>query len=139
MPLEHLQHMQHVQHPPIYFCNIKMKQLQHTSETFEILKICICNIRVLPGMVSSADRGRRCPARRRLSPGGAGVVVAVHIVAATGECRLGALWWMAAQRRSGGHARRLSRCPARDGVNGRAEAEWAQGGAGRVHARRIAE
>jgi hypothetical protein len=41
MPLKHLQH---VQHPPIYFYNIKMKQLQHTSEMSETLKTYICNI-----------------------------------------------------------------------------------------------
>jgi hypothetical protein len=40
-PLEHLQHMQH---PPIYFCNIKTKQLQHTSETFKTLETYICNV-----------------------------------------------------------------------------------------------
>ena len=44
MPLKHLQHIQHVQHPLIYFCNIKMKQLQHPSETSETLKTYICNI-----------------------------------------------------------------------------------------------
>jgi hypothetical protein len=38
MPLKHLQHMQYVQHPPIYFCNTEMKQLQHTSKTFETLE-----------------------------------------------------------------------------------------------------
>ena len=44
VPLKQLQHMQLVQHPPIYFCNIHMKQLQHTSETPETLKTYICNI-----------------------------------------------------------------------------------------------
>jgi hypothetical protein len=34
--------MRHVQHPSIYFCNIKMKQLQRISETLETY---ICNIR----------------------------------------------------------------------------------------------
>ena len=29
---------------PIYFCNIRMKHLQHTSETFETLKIDACNM-----------------------------------------------------------------------------------------------
>jgi len=33
-----------MQYPPIYFCNIKMKQLQHPSETSETLKTYICNI-----------------------------------------------------------------------------------------------
>jgi hypothetical protein len=39
-----LKHLQHVQHSSMYFCNIKMKQLQHTSETSETLKTYICNI-----------------------------------------------------------------------------------------------
>ena len=39
MHMKHLQHMQHMQHPLIYFCNIKMEQLQHTSETSETLSI----------------------------------------------------------------------------------------------------
>ena len=43
--LKHLQHMQHVQHPPIYFCNIHVKQLQHTSKTSETLETYACNIR----------------------------------------------------------------------------------------------
>ena len=30
--------LKHLQHPPIYFCNIKMKQLQHTSKTSETLE-----------------------------------------------------------------------------------------------------
>jgi hypothetical protein len=38
MPLKYLQHMQHVQNLTIYFCNIKMKQSQHTSETSETLE-----------------------------------------------------------------------------------------------------
>jgi len=41
MPLKHLQHMQH---PPIYFYNIKINQLQHTSETSETRETYICNI-----------------------------------------------------------------------------------------------
>jgi hypothetical protein len=64
MPLKHLQHMQHVQHPLIYFCNIKMKQLQHTSETSKTFETCICNKWILPVVVYSADRGRRCPGWR---------------------------------------------------------------------------
>jgi hypothetical protein len=36
--------MQHVQHPPLYFCNIKMKQLQHTSKMSKILESYICNV-----------------------------------------------------------------------------------------------
>jgi hypothetical protein len=36
--------MQYVQHPPIYFCNTKIKHLQHTSETCETLETYICNI-----------------------------------------------------------------------------------------------
>jgi hypothetical protein len=44
MPLKHLQHMQHVQYLLIYFCNIHMKQLQHTSETPKTLETYICNI-----------------------------------------------------------------------------------------------
>jgi len=38
MPLKQLQH------PPIYFCNIHMLQLQHTSELSETIEICNCNI-----------------------------------------------------------------------------------------------
>ena len=30
--------MQHVQHLPIYFCNIHIKQMQHTSKTTETLE-----------------------------------------------------------------------------------------------------
>jgi hypothetical protein len=44
MSVKRLQQMQHVQHSLIYFCNIYMKQLQHTSETFETLETYICNI-----------------------------------------------------------------------------------------------
>jgi hypothetical protein len=40
MPLKQLQHMQH---PPIYFCNVHMKQMQHTSETSETFETYICN------------------------------------------------------------------------------------------------
>jgi hypothetical protein len=29
---------------PIYFCNIRMKQLKHTSETTEILETWACNM-----------------------------------------------------------------------------------------------
>jgi len=36
--------LKHLQHPPIYFYNIKMKQLQHISETSETLETYICNI-----------------------------------------------------------------------------------------------
>jgi hypothetical protein len=42
MPLKHLQH---VQHPSIYFCNIHIKQLQHTSETCATFEIYACNMR----------------------------------------------------------------------------------------------
>jgi hypothetical protein len=35
---------QHVQHLPIYFCNIHMKQMQHTFEMHETLETYICNI-----------------------------------------------------------------------------------------------
>ena len=59
MPLKHLQHTQHpdllLQHVSeilatyatslIYFCNIHMKQLQHTSETSKTLETCACNMR----------------------------------------------------------------------------------------------
>jgi hypothetical protein len=41
MPLKHLQHLQH---PPIYFYNIHMKQLQHTSKTSKTLKTYACNM-----------------------------------------------------------------------------------------------
>jgi hypothetical protein len=41
MPLKHLQH---VQHPLIYFCNIKIKQLQHTSEMSKTLETYIYDI-----------------------------------------------------------------------------------------------
>jgi hypothetical protein len=44
MSLKHLQPMQYMQHPTIYFCNIHMKQLQHTSKTFETLETYIYNI-----------------------------------------------------------------------------------------------
>ena len=49
-------------------CNIPLKPLKHLKHT------------LLPIVVSSADRGRCCPSRRRSSPGGM-----VHDVAATGE------------------------------------------------------
>jgi hypothetical protein len=31
----YLKHLQHMQHLPIYFCNVKMQQLQPTSKTIE--------------------------------------------------------------------------------------------------------
>jgi hypothetical protein len=39
-----LQHMEHVQHLPIYFYNIHMVQLQHTSKTSRTIETCNCNI-----------------------------------------------------------------------------------------------
>jgi hypothetical protein len=55
MPLKHLQHMQH---PLIYFCNIHMKLLQHTSETSETIKTYICNIGgERPGLIDFGRRG----------------------------------------------------------------------------------
>ena len=97
MPLKHLQH---VQDPSIYFCNIKMKQLQYTSETSETLETCICNIRILLVVVSSADRGKQCPASDDLFPGGTGVVMAVHA--------------MAMRRWSGGHEGQVDVWPCGD-------------------------
>jgi hypothetical protein len=40
----HLKHLQHMQHPLIYFCNIKMEQLQYTSETSRATETYICKI-----------------------------------------------------------------------------------------------
>jgi hypothetical protein len=57
MLLKQLQHMQHVQHPPIYFCNIHKKQLQHTFKTTETPETYICNIRGKPEPVDSSCRG----------------------------------------------------------------------------------
>jgi hypothetical protein len=36
--------MQHVENPSIYFCNIHMKQMQHTSATYGTIEIYNCNI-----------------------------------------------------------------------------------------------
>jgi hypothetical protein len=45
MSLKHLQHMQLVQlTTPIYFCNIHMEQLQHTSEMSKTFETYTCNI-----------------------------------------------------------------------------------------------
>jgi hypothetical protein len=44
MLLKYCKHIQHVQHHPIYFCNNKIKQLQHTSKTSKTLETYICNI-----------------------------------------------------------------------------------------------
>ena len=50
---------------PIYFCNIHMKHLQRTSETYEIIETYVCNIGVrgrcwsIPG-VSVGVGGKRC-------------------------------------------------------------------------------
>jgi hypothetical protein len=38
------QPLKQLQHPLIYFCNIYIKQLQHTSETAETLETYICDI-----------------------------------------------------------------------------------------------
>ena len=58
-----LKHLQHVQHPPIYFCSIHNKQLQHTFETTKTLETCICIIgEGKPGPVDSSRRGQ---SRRR--------------------------------------------------------------------------
>jgi hypothetical protein len=55
MPMKQLQHMQHVQHPLIYFCNIYMVQLQHTSKISETIETYNCNI----GGRERAWRGER--------------------------------------------------------------------------------
>ena len=49
--------MQYVQHPPIYFCNIHIKLLQHALETSETIETHICNIGgERPGPVNSSRR-----------------------------------------------------------------------------------
>ena len=54
-----LKHMQHVEHPPIYFCNIHNKQLQHTFKTTETPETYICNIgEGKPGPVDFSRQGR---------------------------------------------------------------------------------
>jgi hypothetical protein len=58
-----------MQHPSIYFYNIKIKDLQHTSEMLETLETYICNIgEEKAGPVDSGRRGRshrRVAARER--------------------------------------------------------------------------
>jgi hypothetical protein len=100
MSLKHLQHMQHVQYPTIYFYNIKMKQLQRTSETSKTLETYMCNVgegrpgRSIPAIgvgaggepryasTTSTGRAYGCPwlgrarpkAPRHVRPGGHGGV-----------------------------------------------------------------
>jgi hypothetical protein len=54
--------MQHVQYPPVYFCNIYKKQLQHTFETIKTPETYICNIGERNGLIDFSQRGR---SRRR--------------------------------------------------------------------------
>jgi hypothetical protein len=60
-----LKQVQHVQHPPIYFCNIHKKQLQHTFETTKTPKTYICIIR--DEKLGPVDSNRRGQSRRRTS------------------------------------------------------------------------
>jgi hypothetical protein len=60
---------------PIYFCNIDIKHLQHTSETFETLKIDACNmqfqrnISLLLGRMGPCRHVEFYPGRRGLHAG----------------------------------------------------------------------
>jgi hypothetical protein len=149
MPLKHLQHMQH---PLIYFCNIKMKQLQRTSKTSETLKHTFATyVSSYRGVFNR--RGRWSPGRRWPSPDGTVVVLAarrgrdswprIGRVAVDGRdgwpCggRVGhtEAEWRASRRRSGRpRGCRVGRVEAvwmvgRRRSDGHAEAEWARGGA----------
>jgi hypothetical protein len=61
-----------MQHPSIYFCNIKMKQLQHTSEMPKTLKTYICNIGAIGVRAGGEPRHTRLPAPPTLVGGSAG-------------------------------------------------------------------
>ena len=45
---------------PIHFCNIYMKHLQHTSETYEILETYACNVRFQRNISMLLGRMEEC-------------------------------------------------------------------------------
>jgi hypothetical protein len=63
----------------IYFCNIHMKHLQHTSEIFETIKIYSCNMRFQRNMsFATRQNGGSSPRRRVVFNRDSALAILVH-------------------------------------------------------------
>ena len=68
---------------PIYFCNIHLKRLQHTSETSETLEMYACSLCFSPFFFRATQREWRISASRRPRMG-SGLAVAAAPAPAMG-------------------------------------------------------